>query len=248
MVDFRFIEGGYVTGLMIRAIAVGLTGAALVLWTGCDGKAEDAAETAPEGVADERAAEGESPGAQPASEGTAGVAYDSELGAYDVGDPGPAGGHIAYVDEADEHPWTYIEAAPEETEWKDKPWGGFSTEVGEASQGQSLGSAAANTAAAVDFLGATEPYKDRDDYAAMLVAELEHNGFDDWQLPSIDELDLMYANLHEHGLGGFSGHDPYWSSSELNQFGAWSVAFSNGVRNQESKNARSVRVRAIRYF
>ena len=43
---------------------------------------------------------------------------------YELGDIGPAGGYIFYIDEANEHPgWTYLEAAPAETEWVAKPWG-----------------------------------------------------------------------------------------------------------------------------
>ena len=34
---------------------------------------------------------------------------------YALGDTGPAGGHVFFVDEENQYDWTYLEAAPEET-------------------------------------------------------------------------------------------------------------------------------------
>lgn len=63
------------------------------------------------------------------------------------------------------------------------------------------------------------------DYAARLCYELEYV-FKDWFLPSKDELNLMYENLHKQDLGSFANYC-YWSSSELDTFsGGWSAAFS----------------------
>ena len=56
------------------------------------------------------------------------------------------------------------------------------------------------------------------DYIARLCDILEYTKdgvtYTDWFLPSLDELTLMYTNIHMQGLGGFSS-DIYWSSSEL---------------------------------
>jgi len=41
---------------------------------------------------------------------------DNATEVYNVGDTGPAGGFIFYVDEDNDHGWTYLEAAPVETE------------------------------------------------------------------------------------------------------------------------------------
>ena len=54
---------------------------------------------------------------------------------------------------------------------------------------------------------------DEDTYAARLCAELQKGGYGDWYLPSKEELNLMYTNLHLAGLGGF-GFGYYWSSAE----------------------------------
>jgi len=50
------------------------------------------------------------------------------------------------------------------------------------------------------------------DTAAQKCDELEFGGFNDWFLPSIGELDLMYGNLKRRNLGGFKEYR-YWSST-----------------------------------
>lgn len=51
-------------------------------------------------------------------------------------------------------------------------------------------------------------------YAAKLCDDYVYGGYDDWFLPSKDELDLICTNLKENNLGGFSSYDDFWSSSE----------------------------------
>ncbi len=66
-------------------------------------------------------------------------------------------------------------------------------------------------------------------YAAKLCDDLVYNRFDDWFLPSLEELYLMYDNLHRKGIGGFANNN-YWSSSEYHNyaFGALYQDFANG--------------------
>ena len=70
--------------------------------------------------------------------------------------------------------------------------------------------------------------------------------FDDWFLPSKDELNLMYQNLKKSNLGGFS-EGYYWSSSEDNASDAWSQVFFNGTQYNLYRKPE-VRVRAVRAF
>jgi hypothetical protein len=48
--------------------------------------------------------------------------------------------------------------------------------------------------------------------AAQLCADLEHGGYDDWYLPTIDECYLMLKELREYEPAGISKND-YWTSS-----------------------------------
>ena len=92
--------------------------------------------------------------------------------------------------------------------------------------------------------------------AADICANLTLGGYSDWFLPSKDELNEMYVNLHQQGLGGFA-NDDYWSSTEpsvdLGSPGfdtscAWSQDFQDGsLSDGRSRNNPSY-VRAVRRF
>ena len=89
------------------------------------------------------------------------------------------------------------------------------------------------------------------DYAARLCSVLSHGGYDDWFLPSKDELDLMYDNLHTEGIGSFSD-DRYWSSSEDSNHDdaeyAWNQNFSIGLRGIYHRNGDGYSIRPCRAF
>lgn len=78
------------------------------------------------------------------------------------------------------------------------------------------------------------------DYAARLcsILEYEHDGvvYDDWFLPSRDELNLMYENLERNGIGRFDDYD-YWSSSETNASYAWLQGFYSGDQGDGSRSS-----------
>lgn len=79
------------------------------------------------------------------------------------------------------------------------------------------------------YVYSSESYK-TEDYAARLCSILEFNGYDDWFLPSLDELDLMYNNLHQEERFGFLDSSYYWSSSEF----SGKLAFCYGHGKWES--------------
>ena len=94
-------------------------------------------------------------------------------------------------------------------------------------------------------------------YAAKLcydlVYEVDGKIYDDWFLPSEDELYLMYTNLHKNGIGGFDTGGFYWSSSEENTYDAsyaWPLSFSNGYKGQGRTRERynEYKVRPVRAF
>ena len=165
---------------------------------------------------------------------------------YEIGDTGPAGGIVFYDKGSYSNGWRYLEAAPKSTEWQYAPWGGFQVEVGGTEH--AIGTGAANTQAIVAEYGENEPYDGSSEYAAKLCADLLVNdSYSDWFLPSRDELDLMYQNLHLEGLGGFASQY-YWSSSEGGEgvYG-WSEDFDDGHRTNRMKTMQ-FRVRAARAF
>lgn len=168
---------------------------------------------------------------------------DGEWKVYEIGDTGPAGGYIFYIDEAGAFDWTYLEAAPELTEGTGIQWADDATEIGGDAAKTGIGDGQAATAAIVQHLEDNTTETDR---AAQLADALTHNGFDDWFLPSKDELNLMYVNLHQQSVGGFAD-DSYWSSSEGDSSSAWMQFFNNGDQHNFSKFG-SRRVRAIRAF
>jgi hypothetical protein len=117
-------------------------------------------------------------------------------------------------------------------------WGCHGTVITGA-DGIAVGTGAQNT---IDIeAGCTTP-----GIAADTCANLVINGYDDWFLPSKDELSLMYQNLHMNGLGNFiTGW--HWTSTEGNSTGAWYVSFVNGIKGQATKSS-VLRVRAVRAF
>jgi len=84
------------------------------------------------------------------------------------------------------------------------------------------------------------------DTAADICANLSLSGYNDWFLPSKDELNLMYENLKIFGVGGFADYY-YWSSFEYDAGNAWLQYFGNGSQGFGAKSD-SMRVRAVRAF
>jgi len=79
-------------------------------------------------------------------------------------------------------------------------------------------------------------------YAARICADLVAYGYDDWYLPSKDELNALYQNKNE--IMGFS-NTYYWSSTEYNETDAWGEDFTNGSQVSYAKYPTS-RVRCVR--
>jgi len=89
-------------------------------------------------------------------------------------------------------------------------------------------------------------------YAARLCMELRYKNedgtvFDDWFLPSRDELNLMYKNLYKNKVDSFCNGSDYWSSSEDSADVAWTQDFSSDYLSSYSRNY-ALRVRPIRAF
>jgi hypothetical protein len=123
------------------------------------------------------------------------------------------GGIIFYVDGTGKH--GLIAALNDQTSAESIAWGCEGTYI--SGTGTAVGTGKTNTTAIVAGCNATG-------LAARLCDQLELNGYSDWFLPSKDELNLMYQNLHAQGLGNFSNF-LYWSSSEVDADNIWAQNF-----------------------
>jgi hypothetical protein len=162
---------------------------------------------------------------------------------YKVGDTGPAGGIIFFDMGFYINGWRYLETAPRDFQvgvrWgPDGRIGANQTIIGGGKQ---------NTELMISTHG-----KETVGAAQMATADAaSYTGYDDWFLPSKDELNLLYTNLKVKGLGGF-GIGWYWSSSEVDSDSAWVQRFSDGAQsyggNYDSNKSNVYSVRAIRRF
>ena len=73
--------------------------------------------------------------------------------------------------------------------------------------------------------------------------------YSDWFLPSLDELQLMYDNLHVFTVGGFANLS-YWSSTEYEvDPSAYLIDFADGYTSaSDNKSTDGARIRACRSF
>jgi hypothetical protein len=117
------------------------------------------------------------------------------------------------------------------------PWGCYGTDIPNTST--AVGTGLSNTNF-ITFVCTQRPI------AASVCADLVLNGYSDWYLPSIGEVQMMYSRLHLQGLGGFGG-SWYWSSSQNYPNDAWSMVFDFGgvFTNDEDYSSQ---VRAVRAF
>jgi hypothetical protein len=186
--------------------------------------------------------------ANSANSGVVTAIFPETFYSYALRDTGPAGGLIFYINPNYETDgWRYLEAAPVETEWVGKEWGGYMTDI-EGTE-TSIGTGMNNTGiivAELNKIGQTGK-------AAQLCYDLEVQNnsttYNDWFLPSKDELEQIYLNLIWAGVGGFAtgNSDYYWSSSQVNQAQAYYVRLSDGSSNVFDKYS-AIRVRAVRSF
>jgi hypothetical protein len=152
------------------------------------------------------------------------------------------GGVIFYLDETGEHGFV---ASVSDLGF-DKVWG-CPTLINFGAIGLEIGTGAQNT---IDIVTACSDTNS----AATLSSQLVQNSFEDWFLPSKDELDLLYQQqtiINETALknngGSFSNGGRYWSSSHDLDNTAWVEYFNTGQQDGVLKDAKHY-VRAIRSF
>lgn len=160
-----------------------------------------------------------------------------------VGDEGPAGGIVIYDKGDSSNSWRFIEVAPVTTEWANIAWSGFMNKY--YGLKASIGAGLINTKTITENITFPLPLRGTQQFAVQLCENLEYNGYDDWILPSKDELNLMYE-IHKKDSESFS-NTSYWSSTDKDEVSTWVQSFINGSQYGESKYKRAS-VRAVRYF
>jgi hypothetical protein len=164
---------------------------------------------------------------------------------YDVGDEGPAGGIIFFKKGTAKDGWRYLELSPVGAEFA-APWGflsdgvygpdGFITESG-------LGTGKMNTLTVIARMEALA----RTGSAAQIVRKLNTGGFDDWFIPSKDEMEILWQALGAKGRGQFS-RVTYWTSSQSDNPYVWFFDFRDGRQYFNGSKTTVMRVRPIRAF
>ena len=174
---------------------------------------------------------------------------------YKVGDEGPAGGIIFYVADSEqtstytdssgqkqELKWKYLEVASAEATVKgsDKIQWSSSNTGAYGIYETAIGSGWSNTFKLLSVSGATFP-------AAQACADYGNGtGYDDWFLPSKDELNKIYENRDV--LNTTFKTDKYWSSSEAASYGAWRLDCNANKWENEVDRDIAWYVRPIRAF
>ena len=167
-----------------------------------------------------------------------------------IGMTGPGGGHVFFVDYNDQYAsfcatgdCNYLEAAPADA--TSGAWcSDTSTDLGLAGWDKSAVGAGRTNTATADKACTSGAVQTAVDYIAP-----SFNGVakDDWWLGSIGEMMLMYTNLRQAGVGGFSS-GYYWSSSEDADDFAWTQYFVSGNQTNGPNEGYTLYVRPVRAF
>ncbi|MCX6112733.1 MAG: hypothetical protein NTY22_05560 [Proteobacteria bacterium] len=133
---------------------------------------------------------------------------------YNLRDIGPAGGWVFYDKGSYSNGWRYLEQQPSNIGATVPAWSDVTNIL--IGTDTAVGSGQANT----NLIIAQSANSAAQSCANLSVT----NGstiYDDWFLPSRDELGLIYTNLATYGAGGTYGGCFYWSSSEYDANQAW---------------------------
>ena len=164
---------------------------------------------------------------------------------YKVGDTGPGGGIIFFVDRFNEYPgFTYLEVSPSSAQVT-RTWATGANQSASVSGADSraLGEGYQNTIDIVAQAGNVDAT-----CAAAYCADLVSGGQSDWYLPSISEMRKIYAVVHlDLGVGDFNSTGTYFSSSEFVNPQVWAFGFQFGTPSNQNKSSGFL-VRPVRRF
>jgi Skp family chaperone for outer membrane proteins len=179
---------------------------------------------------------------------------------YRVGDIGPGGGVIFYDSGSYSRGWRFLEAAPEDIyiwpndDQEEIAWGGEHESVyqyirDDVRTSAAIGSGLENTERIADYIASKAN-------AAQLALDYNSGGFEDWFLPSKNELNAMITTFNElfgdneAPMKGYS----YWSSSLDRDAGflQYAKAWEQFVHNEQQRSSEIIyttsAIRAVRRF
>jgi len=120
-------------------------------------------------------------------------------------------------------------------------WSDVGTAVITSANGTTIGTGQQNTVSIISSYNSGV-------YAAQSANNFEHSGYNDWFLPSKDELNTFYTNYYQNNVTP-SGTIHFWTSTEVDSLNAWVQSFSNsGTSSQfsalkvNSKNIKPIRI------
>jgi len=134
-----------------------------------------------------------------------------------IGDIGPGGGYIFYIDEPDDFDWNYLEVAPTNFDGNGINFCTYKDGYPLTDSGPTDDNPASNpfaTAIGTGFANTNKLVNNCDGGAGVQAANYTSpNGVDDWFLPSNDELELLLPLKAILGIDSSN----YWSSSEMSK-------------------------------
>jgi len=146
------------------------------------------------------------------------------------------GGKIFYLDGTGQHG---LIAAPADQGLYEWGCGGYWDGVFLGATGWSIGYGQSNTTIIVNGCGTPN-------IAARICNNLVLNGYDDWFLPSMSELQILRERRSI--IGGFVEAQPYWSSTEFSYSAAFGYYMLSGTDPYTFSKYQGKYVRAIRDF
>jgi hypothetical protein len=176
-----------------------------------------------------------------AQDGTTVVTYTVTVNAelLAIGDP-YGGGKVAYILQSEDPGYNASEQhgliAATADAVTSMVWSNITT-TSVGTTGTAIGTGQANTTLIVAQTGCTSG-------AAYYCDNLNEGSYNDWFLPSKDELNQLYLN--KVAVGGFADLY-YWSSSEYDATNAWLQYFLTGDQSYSTRGVVA-RVRAVRAF
>jgi len=156
---------------------------------------------------------------------------------YHIGGIGQAGGIVFYDKGSYSDGWRYLEVSGQNFTGV---WAAYRYSVSGTSN--DIGRGKSNTAMIVDELSSQNDTSK----AGLRCYNLKLGNYSDWFLPSMDELQLIYDNLHLNKTGELQSRF-YWSSSKAGTTSVSGINFSNGSRAASEQDQTHL-FRAIRSF